>query len=61
MALVFPSDLEGLTPIGDRGDGHGPTRRSPGPVSSLPELVIEGENGFLIEADNLDGWVAPFG
>lgn len=55
LALVFPSDLEGLplSVIEAMAMGVPVLAR---PVSSLPELVREGDNGFLVGADDLDAW-----
>jgi glycosyltransferase involved in cell wall biosynthesis len=55
-ALVFPSESEGLPLSVVEASGMGlPVLAQP--VSSLPEVIAEGTNGWLISIRNLDLWM----
>jgi glycosyltransferase involved in cell wall biosynthesis len=54
-ALFFPSAREGLPLAVMEAMGMG-LQTIAQPKSSLPELVIQGINGYLIDESNLDGW-----
>lgn len=56
QAMVFPSELEGLPNAVLEAISMGVPVLAQA-KTSLPEIIQDGENGWLLEADKLDQWV----